>query len=99
MEAVKKGVPREQAHEVIKEHAVATVRDMRNGIIINNNLLERLAGDGRLDLSLEELQSIMSKADQLIGNAKEQIKDFVGQVENYNQKFPNAKDYKPGTIL
>ena len=99
MEAVKKGVPREQAHEVIKEHAVATVRDMRNGKITNNDLLERLANDGRLDLSLVELQSIMSKADQLIGNAKEQIKIFVEQVEIYKQKFPNAKDYKPGTIL
>ena len=99
MEAVKKGIPREQAHEVIKEHAVATVRDMRNGKIIKNDLLERLANDGRLDLSLDELQNIMSKADQLIGNAKEQIKMFVEQVDGYKEKFPNAKNYKPGTIL
>jgi len=99
MEAVKKGIPREQAHEVIKEHAVATVRDMRNGKIIKNDLLERLANDGRLDLSLDELQNIMSKADQLIGNAKEQIKMFVEQVDVYKEKFPNAKNYKPETIL
>jgi len=99
MEAVKKGIPREQAHEVIKEHAVATVRDMRNGRITKNDLLERLANDRRLDLSLEELQSIMSKADQLIGNAKEQIKIFAEQVDIYKEKFPNAKDYKPGNIL
>ncbi len=99
MEAVKKGIPREQAHEVIKEHAVATVRDMRNGKIIKNDLLERLATDGRLDLSLEELESIMSKADQLIGNAKEQINKFTQQVNIYVQKFPKAKEYRPGTIL
>lgn len=99
MEAVKKGIPREEAHEVIKEHAVATVRDMRNGKITKNDLLERLANDGRLDLSLEELQSIMSKADQLIGNAKEQIRIFAEQVDDYKEKFPNAKDYKPGAIL
>ncbi len=99
MEAVKKGTPREHAHGVIKEHAVATVRDLRNGKIVKNDLLERLADDGRLDLSLEELQSIMSKADQLIGNAKEQIRMFVDQVEKYNQKFPNARNYKPGSIL
>ena len=99
MEAVKKGIPREQAHEVIKEHAVATVRDMRNGKIIKNDLLERLATDGRLDLSLEELESIMSKADQLIGNAKEQINQFVEQVNVYSKKHPNAKEYMPGTIL
>ncbi len=99
MEAVKKGIPREQAHEVIKEHAVATVRDMRNGIITKNDLLERLANDGRLSLSLNELQTIMSKAEELIGNAKEQIKIFVKQVDILKEKFPDAKSYKPGTIL
>jgi adenylosuccinate lyase len=99
MEAVKKGIPREVAHEVIKEHAVSTVRDLRNGIITTNNLLERLAEDGRLGLSLNELQSIMSKADELIGNAKEQIKSFVQQVEQLKIKHPNAEQYIPGTIL
>jgi adenylosuccinate lyase len=99
MEAVKIGIPREQAHEVIKEHAVATVRDIRNGKITSNDLLERLANDKRLGLSLEALQSIMSKADQLIGYAKEQIKQFTEQVGALENKFPNAKNYKPGTIL
>jgi adenylosuccinate lyase len=99
MEAVKIGIPREQAHEVIKEHAVATVRDIRNGKITSNDLLERLANDKRLGLSLEALQNIMSKADQLIGNAKEQIKQFTEQVGALENKFPNAKNYKPGTIL
>ncbi len=99
MEAVKKGIPREQAHEVIKEHAVATVRDMRNGVITKNDLLERLVEDGRLDLSLDELQNIMSKADELIGNAKEQINQFAEQVCVLEKRFPNAKEYKPGTIL
>ncbi|MCF6269692.1 MAG: adenylosuccinate lyase [Melioribacteraceae bacterium] len=99
MEAIKKGIPREQAHEAIKEHAVATVRDMRNGKITKNDLLERLANDGRLNLSIDELQEIMLNADKLIGNAKEQIKIFVEQVDVYKEKFPNAKDYKPGAIL
>lgn len=99
MEAVKKGTPREEAHEVIKEHAIATVRDLRNGVIVKNDLLERLSADKRLELSLEELQDIMSKADQLIGNAKVQIKQFTEQVDVFNQKYPNATNYRPGTIL
>jgi adenylosuccinate lyase len=99
MEAVKKGTPREKAHGVIKEHAIATVRDLRNGIIIKNDLLERLSADEGLGLSLEELQNIMSKADQLFGNAKVQIKSFVEQVDSYSKKFPSAQNYKPGTIL
>jgi adenylosuccinate lyase len=99
MEAVKKGTPREQAHEVIKEHAVATVRDMRNGVIKENNLLERLANDERLGLSLEELKSIMEKAEHLIGDAKNQISTFVVQIDKLKNKFPNADKYRPGAIL
>ena len=99
MEAVKKGIPREQAHEVIKDHAVATVRDLRNGKIIKNDLLERLANDERLDFSLSELQNIMSKSDRLIGNAKEQINQFNRKVNVYKKKFPSANEYRPGAIL
>ncbi|PIQ08655.1 MAG: adenylosuccinate lyase [Ignavibacteriales bacterium CG18_big_fil_WC_8_21_14_2_50_31_20] len=99
MEAVKKGTPREEAHEVIKEHSVETVRDLRNGIIVKNNLLERLANDARLGLSLTELQSIMDKSEKLIGNAKLQIIDFVEQVDVYKHNYPKAQNYKPGDIL
>jgi len=99
MEAVKKGTPREKAHEVIKEHSVATVRDLRNGKIVKNNLLERLANDARLGLSLTELQSIMDKSEKLIGNAKLQIIDFVEQVDVYKYNYPKAQNYKPGDIL
>ena len=37
MEAVKAGVGRETAHEAIKEHAVATVHDLRNGKASENS--------------------------------------------------------------
>jgi hypothetical protein len=62
MEAVKAGAGREEAHEAIKEHAVQTVRDLRSGDITVNNLVERLAGDSRLGLSLEQLTEMMSRA-------------------------------------
>ncbi|MBI9071021.1 MAG: adenylosuccinate lyase [Melioribacteraceae bacterium] len=99
MEAVKKGTPREQAHKAIKEHAVQTVRDLRNGIVEKNDLLERLAADERLTLSLDELKSIIARAEELIGNAKVQIKMFTEQVEELKDKYPSAKDYIPGKIL
>ena len=44
MEAVKAGVGRESAHKAIKEHAVATVNDLRAGKIDRNNLIERSGG-------------------------------------------------------
>ena len=99
MEAVKKGTPREQAHAAIKEHAVETVRDLRNGVIKENDLLDRLAKDERIKISLDELESIISKADELIGNAKEQISSFVKQAEEYKEKYPDAASYMPGKIL
>ena len=39
MEAVKAGVGRETAHHAIKQHAVATVNDLREGTISQNDLL------------------------------------------------------------
>ena len=98
-EAGKKGAPRELVHKVIKEHAVATVRDLRNGEIQENNLLQRLADDNRLDLSLEELKEIMNRREALIGNAKAQVGMFVEAIEELKKKYPEAEGYVPGKIL
>ena len=99
MEAVKRGVGRETAHKVIKEHAVATVADMRTGAVEKNNLLDRLAEDGRLGLSREELGEILRKGDREVGAAREQVKFFSGEVSKLEGKYPEAAAYKPGGIL
>ena len=54
MAAVRSGVGREQAHEAIKEHAVAVAVELREGAE-RNDLLDRLAGDPRLGLSRDEI--------------------------------------------
>lgn len=99
MEAVKRGVGRETAHKVIKEHAVATVADMRTGEVEKNNLLDRLAEDGRLGLSREELGEILRKGDQEVGAAKAQVAFFSGEVKKLEAKWPEAAGYLPGGIL
>ena len=99
MEAVKKGAGREQAHEAIKEHAVQTVLDLRNGTVSNNDLLERLANDDRLGLSIDELNDIIARGEELVGNAKIQVENFTDQVNSWLEKYPDAKDYNPGSIL
>ena len=99
MEAVKRGVGRETAHKVIKEHAVATVADLRTGAVEKNNLLDRLAEDGRLGLSLEELGEILRKGDQEVGAAKAQVAYFAGEVKKLEEKWPVAAGYVPGGIL
>ena len=51
MAAVRAGVGRETAHEVIKEHAVAVALAMREKGAERNDLLDRLAADDRLGLT------------------------------------------------
>jgi adenylosuccinate lyase len=99
MEAVKRGVGRETAHKVIKEHAVATVSDLRTGAVEKNNLLDRLVDDGRLGLSREELAEILRKGDQEVGAAKAQVAFFSGEVKKLEEKWPEAAAYLPGGIL
>jgi adenylosuccinate lyase len=99
MEAVKRGVGRETAHKVIKEHAVATVADLRTGTVEKNNLLDRLVEDGRLGLSREELGEILRKGDQEVGAAKAQVAYFSGEVKKLEAKWPEAAGYVPGGIL
>jgi adenylosuccinate lyase len=99
MQAVGKGAGREEAHEAIKEHAVATVLDLRNGRITENNLGQRLAEDGRLGLSLAEINSVFQHADQLIGAANSQVLTLKSQAQTWGEKFPDFKLYQPGSIL
>ena len=99
MEAVKAGAGREEAHEAIKEHAVQTVRDLRSGDITTNNLVERLASDSRLGLSLEQLTEMMSRAQAMPGLAATQVDKFCTAVREEAQNFPAAGSYTPGAIL
>ena len=99
MEAVKAGAGREEAHEAIKEHAVQTVRDLRSGRITTNNLVERLASDSRLGLSLEQLTEMMSRAQAMPGLAATQVDKFCTAVREEAHNFPAAGSYKPGAIL
>jgi adenylosuccinate lyase len=99
MEAVKRGVGREAAHEVIKEHAVATARDIRQGKIADNNLFDRLAEDGRLKLSREEFDAIAKVASAETGTAGMQVDNFVATAQALLEKFPEAAEIKPGAIL
>jgi adenylosuccinate lyase len=99
MEAVKAGVGRETAHEAIKEHAVATVHDLRNGVATENNLLQRLADDSRLPLDAEQLTAILKAGRDNVGQARVQVAHFQRAIEQLSSLHPGAADYTPGSIL
>ncbi len=99
MAAVKRGVGREEAHEVIKEHAVAVSDDLRRGSISHNDLLDRLGADGRLKLTREEIQEIYDANAGDTGMAGDQTDAFCAMVQELADKFPAGVGYTPGAIL
>jgi len=99
MEAVKAGVGRETAHHVIKEHAVATVNDLRVGAIKENNLLERLASDDRIPLTAEDLEKLLVAGRKNTGTAQSQVAHFAKAIDALEAKYPDAASYTPGAIL
>jgi adenylosuccinate lyase len=99
MEAVKAGVGRESAHEIIKENAVATARDLRAGTIARNDLLERLAADTRLKLERGKLEAIVATAAAQTGAAAAQTDAFAVQAAQWQTRFPAAAEIKPNRML
>ena len=99
MEAVKRGIGRETAHEVIKEHAVAVSNDLRAGKIMENNLLDRLAEDGRLGIDRADLQRIFDSNSSATGMADAQVEAFRSMVKEVTDRFPDGAGYQPGDIL
>lgn len=98
MAAVRKGVGREEAHEAIKEHAVAVALEMRKGLKVND-LLDRLAADERLQLTRDELGALVTEPLELAGMAERQVEAIVAKVEAIVADDPEAAAYRPGSVL
>ncbi|MDO5032420.1 adenylosuccinate lyase [Corynebacterium sp.] len=98
MAAVRAGVGRETAHEVIKENAVAMALDMReNGA--EQNLIERLAADDRLPLDRAALDEALSDKHAFIGAAESQVTQVLSRIKALVDQHPKAAAYTPGEIL
>jgi adenylosuccinate lyase len=99
MAAVRSGVGRETAHEVIKEHAVAVALAMRERGAERNDLFDRLAEDARLPLSRDELDALLADRLSFTGTAGEQVAAVVRRVDELVAKYPEAAGYAPAPIL
>jgi adenylosuccinate lyase len=98
MGAIRAGVGRETAHEVIKENAVTVALAMREQGA-ENDLLDRLAADERLPLDRTQLDALLADRLSFTGVAAQQVEAVVGQVEDVLTKFPTAAGYVPEPIL
>jgi len=97
--AVKAGVGREQAHEAIKEHAVAVALDMRERASAHNDLIERLQADPRLGLAPGTLDAVLDDPIEFTGNAAAQVEAFIASVGAVADRHPLAAAYSPADIL
>ncbi len=97
--AVRAGVGRETAHEVIKEHAVAVALDQREKGQSGNDLVARLAGDERLGLSRADLDGLLAEPLAFVGTAPRQVERFVTRVGEVAARHPDAAGYRPAGIL
>ena len=96
--AVRAGMGREAAHAVISEHAVAVALAMRDKGA-SNDLLDRLADDGRLPLNRTDLDALLADRAPLGGAAAEQIAAIVAEVATLVSRHPDAAIYRPSAIL
>ena len=75
MESVKKGMDRQEVHEIIRELSMEETKEIKlNGN--PNRLIDRIIKDGRLGLKAEDMQGILVSANYT-GFAGQQTEDFV----------------------
>ena len=96
MAAVKKGVGREEAHEVIKEHAVAAALGTREGK--PNLLLEALGADSRIPLTVEELRALIASPLEFTGDAQAQTQRVINRIGAITDAHAAAAKYRPTSI-
>ncbi|MFF0180615.1 adenylosuccinate lyase [Micromonospora sp. NPDC005223] len=97
--AVRRGVGREVAHEVIKEHAVAVALAMREKGATENDLFDRLAADGRLGLTRPEIDTLVVDRNAFVGAAADQVNRVTARITRIVEAHPQAATYSPPPIL
>jgi adenylosuccinate lyase len=99
VEATRRGVGREAAHEAIKEHALAAARSLRESDAPGNDLLDRLADDPRLGLSRADVAALAGNVGTFTGAASAQVRAVVDRIAAIVALHPDAGRYEPAPIV
>ena len=94
--AVKAGVGREVAHEVIKEHAVAAALGIRQGL--HNTMIDAIAADSRIPLDKEQLLALLSSPLEFTGDARAQTTRVINRIEAITSAHAAVAKYRPANI-
>jgi adenylosuccinate lyase len=98
LEAVRQGVGRETAHELIKQHALAALEGQRAGSA-EPGFIERIAADPRLRLSRQEIERLVESGRRRTGRASEQAREIAAELRQAAAAHPEAVGYAPDPIL
>jgi len=100
--AVKHGMGREQAHSLIKKHAIAEALKMRDEGSDVNMLMDRLSEEPEFitaGITRGILLDLMKDKSHFLGNADEQIRSVVKKSKLFIDKYVKEAAYEPGDIL
>lgn len=100
--AVMHGMGREEAHAIIKKHAVAEALRMREGGVSENRLVELLAEEPAfkaVGVTPEGLRGVMRDKLHFVGNAYQQISAVKEKAAPLLKKYSEEAAYEPGDIL
>ena len=96
MAAVKAGIGREVAHEVIKEHSVKATIAIREGK--TNTFFDELAADSRIPLDRSALDQLIGQPLEFAGDAQQQVSRVVNRVNVITSQFKDASQYAAESI-
>ena len=99
MEAVRQGGGREALHGIIRDHAVAVARGLRDGSLADNDLARRLGGDPAFPMSKAQIDAVFADPGRFLGAAPRQVDAFLASVEAVRKRHPAAAGYTPGAII
>jgi len=94
--AVKKGMGREDAHQIIKSASLALASAMRQAQYLD--FIDLLTQDGKLPLERSEIESLISQPLSFAGNAVLQCQALLAKISPLLARQPEAASYKAGPI-
>jgi len=94
--AVKKGMGREDAHEIIKSASLALASTMKQAQDVD--FIDLLTSDGKLPLSRSEIEALISDPLSFAGNAVLQCQAVLSKISPLLVRQPEAASYKAGPI-
>lgn len=95
--AIKAGMGREEAHEIIKGQTMTAAAARRSGT--SHDAWSALADDTDFPLTAEDIATAIGTPDELVGRAGDQVDRIASAVSKLVAQHPDAAGYVPETLL